>query len=191
MTKKIETLHGKLNAIQTGIKVHKGRMNDFGNYRYRSAEDILEALKPYLDRYNLILTISEETRELGGYLFVHTTAELRDEDGNTHKTTSQAGIDPEKRGMDIGQAFGASSSYSKKYALGNMFLLDDTKDADATSNPKEVEKPAKATKKKMTKKVMELMEAAIEGGNKAQVKARMGSYTMTKVQRDKLETLLA
>ena len=179
-------IHTKLNDIQVSLKAPKGQFNNFGKYKYRSAEDILEAIKPHLDKHNLTLTISEETRELGGYLFVSSRAVMQDESGETYAVEAQAGINPERKGMDIAQSFGASSSYAKKYALGNLFLLDDTKDADATSNPKKVSSPAKATKKKMTKEVMELMTAAIEQGKGEHVKERMNDYSMTKAQKDRL-----
>jgi len=187
MTKVTKTLHEKLNIMQTTLKVPKGQMNNFGGYKYRSAEDILEALKPHLKEHNLTLTITERTEELGGYLFVFTTARLIDEEGEFIETTSQAGIDPNRKGMDIAQSFGSSSSYSKKYALGNLLLLDDTKDVDATTNSKEVVKPAKATKKKMTAAIMALMMTSITAGNSSVVTERMNDYTMTEIQRSKLQ----
>jgi len=191
MTEKSKTLHQKLSLIQTKLKAPKGQYNSFGKYKYRSAEDILEALKPYLEEHQLTLTIHEYTEELGGYLILNSTATLMDVSGNELHVRAQAGVNPERKGMDIAQSFGASSSYAKKYALGNMFLLDDTKDADATSNPKKVDKPAKATKKKMTKEVMDLMLSAIEGGKSEQVEKRMSDYTMTKVQKDTITKAIA
>jgi len=190
MTKVTKTLHEKLNMIQTNLKVHKGQMNSFGGYKYRSSEDILEALKPHLKEHKLILLFSEETNELGGYLFVATKASLIDETGEVITSTSSAGIDPDRKGMDIAQSFGSSSSYSKKYTLGNMFLIDDTKDADATSNPKEVTKPAKATKKKMTEAIMGLMMTSIKAGNDGVVSERMNDYTMTKIQHKQLSAAI-
>tara|TARA_R110001606_G_scaffold135533_1_gene272642 strand:- start:19 stop:612 length:594 start_codon:yes stop_codon:yes gene_type:complete len=190
MTKVTKTLHEKLNLIQTTLRVHKGQMNNFGGYKYRSAEDILEAVKPHLKEHNLTLTMSEETRELGGYLFINSTAELIDDGGFCRTVNAQAGINPERKGMDIAQSFGASSSYAKKYALGNLFLLDDTKDSDATSNPKEVTKPAKATKKKMTEAIMGLMMTSIGSGKSSVVAERMNDYTMTKIQNNKLSTAI-
>ena len=190
MTKVTKTLHEKLNLIQTTLRVHKRQMNNFGGYKYRSAEDILEAVKPHLKEHNLTLTMSEETRELGGYLFINSTAELIDDGGFCRTVSAQAGINPERKGMDIAQSFGASSSYAKKYALGNLFLLDDTKDSDATSNPKEVTKPAKATKKKMTEAIMGLMMTSIGSGKSSVVAERMNDYTMTKIQNNKLSTAI-
>ena len=186
-----KSIHTKLNDIQTSLKAPKNSFNKFGKYKYRSAEDILEALKPYLIKHNLTLTISEATSELGGYLFVTSRAVIQSDEGETYSVEAQAGINPERKGMDIAQSFGASSSYAKKYALGNLFLLDDTKDADATSNPKKVTKAVKATKKKMTKEVLDLMVDAIGKGKAEHVKERMGDYTMTKVQGDILNKRLS
>ena len=116
-------IHSKLNDIQVSLKAPKGQFNNFGKYKYRSAEDILESIKPYLSKHNLTLTISEETKELAGYLFITSRAVIQDENGETYSVEAQAGINPERKGMDIAQSFGSSSSYAKKYALGNLFLL--------------------------------------------------------------------
>ena len=183
-------LQKDLNKIQVRLKAPKGQFNNFGKYKYRSAEDILEAVKPYLKEFGLTLTITEETKELAGYLFITSTAVISNGEGG-FSVQAQAGINPERKGMDIAQSFGSSSSYAKKYALGNLFLLDDTKDADATSNPKKVSKTVKATKKKMTKEVLDLMVDAIGKGKAEHVKERMEDYTMTKVQRDILNKRLS
>jgi len=159
-------IHAKLNDIQVSLKAPKGQFNNFGKYKYRSAEDILEAIKPHLAKHNLTLTISEETRELAGYLFVSSRAVIQDENGETYSVEAQAGINPERKGMDIAQSFGASSSYAKKYALGNLFLLDDTKDADATTDPKKVTKTVKAKKHTMNKHQFEMAKEYIQNGGK-------------------------
>ncbi len=130
-------LQQALKLIQSNLKAPKGQFNSFGRYNYRSAEDILEALKPLLKENSLTLTITENTIELGGYLILESTATLSNGVDNI-SVKAQAGINPDRKGMDIAQSFGSSSSYAKKYALGNLFLLDDTKDVDATTNPKEV-----------------------------------------------------
>ena len=180
-------LQKHLNTIQVKLKAPKNQFNNFGKYKYRSAEDILEAVKPYLQDFGLTLIITEETREAAGYLYLVSTAVLSDGE-NVTSVQAQAGINPERKGKDIAQSFGASSSYAKKYALGNLFLLDDTKDADASSNHSQT-KPSKA-KTKMTKEVLDLMIKAIEQGNQDKVKERMEYYTMTKPQKDKLTKLL-
>jgi hypothetical protein len=127
---KIEEKIDYLIAIQSELKAPKNQFNSFGNYKYRSAEDILEALKPLLKKYNCYLTITETTQEIAGYLVLNSKVSISDGETNM-SVEAQAGINPERKGMDIAQSFGSSSSYAKKYALGNLFLLDDTKDADS------------------------------------------------------------
>jgi len=122
----------KLRKIQSELKAPKNQKNNFGKYNYRSCEDILEAVKPLLDKHKCTLTISDEVREICGVLFVEAIVFISDGTDSVH-TKAQAGIDPNRKGMDIAQSFGSSSSYAKKYALGNLFLLDDTKDADSTN----------------------------------------------------------
>jgi hypothetical protein len=126
----------KLNAalvkVQGDLKAPKGQFNKFGNYNYRSAEDILEAVKPLLSTNGLSMTISDEVKEMAGILFIESTVQVTDGE-SAAEVRAQAGIDPNRKGMDIAQCFGASSSYARKYALNGMFLIDDTKDADATN----------------------------------------------------------
>tara|TARA_R110002050_G_scaffold139979_1_gene264590 strand:+ start:4893 stop:5426 length:534 start_codon:yes stop_codon:yes gene_type:complete len=123
-------LNKKLVKIQTELKAPKNQYNSFGKYKYRSAEDILEAVKPLLADNDVALTITENTKEIAGFLVLTSTAIFTDGE-DTIVVNAQAGVNPQRKGMDIAQSFGASSSYAKKYALGNLFLLDDTKDADS------------------------------------------------------------
>ena len=123
-------LNQKLVAIQTQLKAPKNQFNSFGKYKYRSAEDILEAVKPLLADNDVALTITERINELAGYLVLTSTAIFTDGEDKI-VVNAQAGVNPQRKGMDIAQSFGASSSYAKKYALGNLFLLDDTKDVDS------------------------------------------------------------
>jgi hypothetical protein len=122
----------KLRKIQAELKAPKNQRNNFGKYNYRSCEDILEAVKPLLDKHKCTLTISDEVREVCGVLFVEAIAFISDGTDSVH-TKAQAGIDPNRKGMDIAQSFGSSSSYARKYALNGLFLIDDTKDADSTN----------------------------------------------------------
>ena len=124
-------IYEKLVDIQGRLKAPKNQRNNFGNYNYRSCEDILEAVKPLLTEHKLVLTINDFI-ENHGVLFVHATATLTDGE-KTISVSAQAGIDTEKKGMDIAQSFGSSSSYARKYALNGLFLIDDTKDSDATN----------------------------------------------------------
>jgi hypothetical protein len=128
----------KLLAIQTELKAPKNQINKFGNYKYRSAEDILEALKPYLTKYKVSVKVSNETIEICDMPCVRSTAKLIDaEDPNSViEAQDDAFIEMNVKGMQMPQKSGSASSYAKKYALGNLFLLDDTKDADATYESK-------------------------------------------------------
>jgi len=122
----------KLNKIQAELKAPKNQRNSFGNYNFRSCEDILEAVKPLLSKHNCTLTVSDEIKQLGGVIFVESIAIISDGENQVH-TKAQAGIEPNQKGMNIAQSFGSSSSYSRKYALNGLFLIDDTKDADSTN----------------------------------------------------------
>lgn len=122
----------QLIKIQSELKAPKSQFNSFGKYHYRNAEDILEGLKPLLLKYSCTLTISDEIKTAGDIMYVESTATISYEEDSV-SVTAQAGIDPNRKGMDVAQAFGASSSYARKYALGGLFLLDDSKDADATN----------------------------------------------------------
>ena len=133
----------KLRKIQAELKAPKNQRNNFGKYNYRSCEDILEAVKPLLDKHKCTLTISDEVREVCGVLFVEAIVFISDGKDSVH-TKAQAGIDPNRKGMDIAQSFGSSSSYARKYALNGLFLIDDTKDADSTNKHG---KGAKSTEK--------------------------------------------
>lgn len=126
----------KLTLIQSELKAPKNQFNSFGKYKYRSCEDILEALKPVLAKHGCTLVITDEVKEIGGIVFCESTAIISDGKDEV-SVRSQAGIDPNRKGMDIAQCFGSSSSYARKYALNGLFLIDDTKDADATNDHKD------------------------------------------------------
>ena len=123
----------ELIAIQSELKAPKNQFNAFGKYKYRSCEDILEAVKPLLLKYGCTLTIHDEVKEVGGIVFIESTASIQ-KDLEGRSVTAQAGIDPTRKGMDIAQSFGSSSSYSRKYALSGLLLIDDTKDPDSTND---------------------------------------------------------
>ena len=138
-----QALVTRLIAVQSELKAPKGQYNSFGKYSYRNAEDILEAVKPLLAKNGLSMNISDSIHEVAGMIYVQ--AEVRVTDGiESAVVTAQAGIDPSRKGMDIAQSFGASSSYARKYALNGMFLIDDTKDADATNTHGKTEQPKAA-----------------------------------------------
>ena len=124
------SVYKKLEAIQKSLKAPKGQMNKFGGYRYRSCEDILEAVKPLLD--GAVVTLSDTIREVGGRVYVEAEATFVDGENNI-TVTAYAREAETKKGMDESQITGAASSYARKYALNGLFLIDDTKDADATN----------------------------------------------------------
>lgn len=122
-------LNEKLATIQTEFKSKKSRFNSFGKYNFRSAEDILEATKPFLLRLGVSVTISEELISNTDFPILETKATITDGVDAIH-ATAVVGIDLLQKGMQMPQKFGSASSYGKKYALGNLFLIDDTQDAD-------------------------------------------------------------
>ena len=127
------TLQQKLAQVQTEFKSKKSRFNSFGKYYFRSAEDILEAIKPFLLKYGITVTVDEELIVEGPVPVIKTTATIHDEKGMTLSTSAIVGVDLNQKGMQVPQQFGSASSYGKKYALGNLFLIDDTQDSDATN----------------------------------------------------------
>jgi hypothetical protein len=139
-----KTIHEKLSDIQKQLKAPKSQYNSFGKYKYRNCEDILESVKPYLN--GCTLQLSDEIKEIAGIPYVEANAIFSN--GTTYIVVkAQAGISVNRKGMDIAQSFGASSSYARKYALAGLFLLDDTKDADSQDNSKaNVEEVANAIK---------------------------------------------
>jgi hypothetical protein len=148
----------QLLQIQAELKAPKNQFNAFGKYKYRNAEDILEAVKPLLLKYNCELTLSDDIRETSsGLIYVNCTAILRYGEEDSTMVQAQAGIDVNRKGMDIAQSFGSSSSYARKYALSGLFLLDDTKDADAT-NTHGKEAPTRAEKDKLIRETEKLPE---------------------------------
>ncbi len=125
-------IYEKLNLVQSQLKAPKGQYNSFGNFKYRSLEDIVEAAKPLLMNQRLCLTISDSVKLIGDRFYVEAAATLINIDKPDEKiiTTALARESLEKKGMDSSQITGASSSYSRKYALNAMFNIDDTKDSD-------------------------------------------------------------
>ncbi len=129
--KEKKTLLEKLSNIQNELKAPKGQYNKFGNYKYRSCEDILEALKPILKENRTSLVISDTLENVGNRYYVRATATLYDIDGDNYiSNTAYAREEETKKGMDGSQITGTASSYARKYALNGLFNIDDTKDAD-------------------------------------------------------------
>lgn len=138
--KEEKTINDALLDIQARLKAPKGQTNNFGHYKYRSAEDILEAVKPLLKENGCFLTISDDIIMVGSRIYVKATITLS-KNGETIQTTAFARESESKSGMDASQITGAASSYARKYALNGLFCIDDTKDADALNTNKEYTQP--------------------------------------------------
>ena len=185
-------INEKLATIQTKFKSKKSRFNSFGKYNFRSAEDILEATKPFLLELGVSVVIDEQIIELpvSGQVLISSTATIKDFAGETEKATSIVGVDLNQKGMNVPQQFGSASSYAKKYALGNLFLIDDTADSDATNDHgKKKFVPAKSkptltsTKDPAFTKAQDYVKA---GGKVAAIKAK---YALSQEIEQQLTTL--
>ena len=142
------TLNEKLAIIQTEFKSKKSRYNSFGKYNFRSAEDILEATKPFLLRLGVSVTVNEQLiyEANNGFPIIESMATISDGTSSI-RATAIVGVDLDQKGMQMPQKFGSASSYGKKYALGNLFLIDDTQDPDhSTPTQPEVKKSALTVK---------------------------------------------
>jgi len=125
----------KLSVIQAEFKAKKSRYNSFGKYNFRSAEDILEALKPFNKKYSVYFAVTEELITSEPTPIIKSTAAIHDAEGGMGiEVSAIVGVDLQQKGMQVPQQFGSASSYAKKYALGNLLLIDDTQDSDATNN---------------------------------------------------------
>jgi hypothetical protein len=199
-----------LVKIQSELKAPKNQFNNFGKYKYRSAEDILEALKPLLLKYNCYVTITEKTNEIGGELVLTSKATISNGESSIF-VEAQAGINPNRKGMDIAQSFGSSSSYAKKYALANLFLLDDSHDVDSNKVNEPIAKPSNykskpkdmpgfkgtlaaldniSIKPKMSTDIYNAMLEYINIGKSDIVASKMDNYTMNKKQKDTLTRMI-
>ena len=147
-------IYAKLAAIQTALKAPKSQINKFGGYKYRKAEDILEAAKPLTNEQGCTLTCTDELQLIGDRYYIKATATLTCiEDGSSVSTTAYAREEEEKKGMDGSQVTGASSSYARKYALNGLLCIDDTADSDTTNQGDSApQKPAESPKPTRTKK---------------------------------------
>lgn len=137
-------IYEKLSAIQQELKAPKGQYNSFGKYKYRSCEDILEAVKPICAKHKTALVLLDDIREVSGRFYVVAQAQLHDcESDNAVTATAFAREPDEKKGMDDSQITGTASSYARKYALNGLFCIDDTNDADTDEYKQQEKKPSK------------------------------------------------
>ena len=179
----MKELNQKLAVIQTKLKAKKSSYNSFGKYYFRKSEDILEAIKPFLIEHGVTVTINEEIIATDPVPTMQSTATISDGENAIH-ATALVGVDLNQKGMQTAQQFGAASTYGKKYALGNLLLIDDTEDADAQKPSKAIDKIKTAAKPAITKKQMEsAMGYVRSGGN---IDAIETKYKLTDEQRKNL-----
>ena len=171
------TIYEKLSKIQQRFKSKKSRFNSFGKYYFRSAEDILEATKPFLKELGVTITINEEIIGANDLPIIESTATLYDDKGMTISACALVGVDLNQKGMQTPQQFGSASSYGKKYALGNLFLIDDTQDSDATNTHGKTMSPVEVQKAK----------AYVKSGGK--IDAIKKKYRLTPELEQELKTL--
>ena len=180
-------LNKKLAVIQTELKAKKSSYNSFGKYYFRKSEDILEAIKPFLVKHGVTVTINEEMISTDPVPTLQSTATISDGKDAIH-ATALVGVDLLQKGMQTAQQFGAASTYGKKYALGNLLLIDDTEDADSGAKPSAaVDKIKQAAKPVMTKaqfdKAKEYLQA---GGDMTAIEAKYKINTQHLVELNKL-----
>ena len=195
------TINQKLTKIQTEFKSKKSRFNSFGKYYFRSAEDILEATKPFLKELDVAVTITEELISFDPAVLKVTARIMNGTEesgtGNHKSATAVAivGVDLDQKGMQMPQRYGAASSYGKKYALGNLFLIDDTQDSDATNSHGVSKMGQKLTNKNNSKTTQaaistdQLIKAKEYVKSGGQLNAIKSKYKLTKEQEQELATL--
>ena len=172
------TINEKLSKIQVEFKSKKSRFNSFGKYNFRSAEDILEATKPFLKELKVTVTVDEELVSFDPPV-MQVTATISD-GKDTVNSKAVVGVDLDQKGMQMPQRYGAASSYGKKYALGNLFLIDDTQDSDATNTHGK----ATAAKQTMTNESLaKAKEYIAKGGSLSAIKAK---YVVSKKHEEML-----
>jgi hypothetical protein len=169
----------KLADVQTKLKAKKSSYNSFGKYYFRKAEDILEGVQPFLLQHNIYVTVSEELIATDPVPMIKSTATISDGKDAIH-ATAVVGVDMQQKGMQTAQQFGAASTYAKKYALGNLFLIDDTEDADATNSHGKGAAAKAVAKSKITKEQMtKAIDFVKNGGSVDAIKKK---YTLTNEQ---------
>ena len=177
----MKELNQKLAVIQTKLKAKKSSYNSFGKYYFRKSEDILEAIKPFLVKHGVTVTINEEIIATDPVPTMQSTATFSDGVDAIH-ATALVGVDLNQKGMQTAQQFGAASTYGKKYALGNLLLIDETEDADSGKKPTgAVDKIKQAAKPKITAAQLKKAKEYVAAGGK--VEAIESKYKITDEQR--------
>lgn len=181
----------ELIMIQQGLKAPKGQYNNFGKYKYRSCEDILEAVKPLLAEQACTLTIQDDIVLIGDRYYVKATAILTNSEGQSQVTTAFAREQDSKAGMDSSQLTGSTSSYARKYALNGLFCIDDTKDADTMDNTSEGHSATPAPKQEddrpwLSDKQLQQALERIKNGEVSVADMVSERYRMKKEYREKI-----
>jgi hypothetical protein len=181
----------ELIYIQSKLRAPKSQYNSFGKYNYRSAEDILEAVKPLVHEQGCILTITDDLACAGDRVYIKATCRLTNTDGQVIETSAYAREDETKKGMDGSQITGSSSSYARKYALNGMFCIDDTKDADTRSPEQNTSKPTPTPKTASSKSdEFYLAKQEIESATSISELTRIyNTYTSLHTDADFMESL--
>ena len=162
MTERL-TLQQRLIVAQSELKAPKGQYNSFGKYKYRSAEDILEAVKPVNEKNGLFLRLYDEPVMVGDRMYIKATAEITDElNSQTYKVTAYAREPLSKKGMDESQITGTASSYARKYALNGLYLIDDTKDADTDEHQKQTQQGQPQQSRSASDKQLGLVQSLVK-----------------------------
>jgi hypothetical protein len=179
-------LNEKLSKIQLEFKANKSKFNSFGKYNFRSAEDILEALKPYNEKYGVSFTITEKLI-CENPPVLKSTAKIIDNNGiNEIKAIAIVGVDLNQKGMQVPQQYGSASSYGKKYALGNLLLIDDTQDPDATNTHGKLTATTEAEQKWLNVNTPEYTQAIEYLKNGGNLEAIEKKYKLAKKVKDEL-----
>ncbi len=180
----MKELNQKLAIIQTKLKAKKSSYNSFGKYYFRKSEDILEAIKPFLIEQGVTVTINEEIIATDPVPTMQSTATISDGTNAIH-ATALVGVDLNQKGMQTAQQFGAASTYGKKYALGNLLLIDDTEDADSGAKPSgAIDKIKQAAKPAITVDQMTKAKEFVSAGGS--VDAIKSKYKLTAPQEKQL-----
>ena len=182
----MKELNNKLAQVQTKLKAKKSSYNSFGKYYFRKSEDILEAVKPFLLELDVSVVIKEQIIATEPVPMLESTAIFSDGE-NQVTATAVVGVDLSQKGMQTSQQFGAASTYGKKYALGNLLLIDDTEDADASNTHGKAAAVAAKPKPKITVEQFNKAKDYLNNGGK--LEAIKTKYTLTSKQEEQLAAL--
>lgn len=184
MSNFIKTKTMNLVKIQAELKAPKGQFNAFGKYKYRNAEDIIEAVKPILNKYGTALVISDEVVQVGDRIYIKATATLLDGTDDSISVSGWAREEEVKKGMDAAQITGSTSSYARKYALNGLFAIDDTKDSDATNEHKD-----ELGEEKRMELIVLLENTSYDSTTKDSIANRISQYTTTEQYNKALKSI--